>query len=104
MIRVASDNDVLVPTKGVFEFETHLIVQDILPRFIRDKLGNEDSDCIVLFCASSRNPFDILDSRGDDVAIASLDIFQSNGWEVIGKFLENFLIFFCCFLGRNMHG
>ena len=38
VIRVASDNDVLVPTKGVFEFETHLIVQDILSRFIRDKL------------------------------------------------------------------
>ena len=104
VIRVASDNDVLVPTKGVFEFETHLIVQDILPRFIGDKLGDEDSDCIVLFLSFLGNPFDILDSRGDDVAVAGLDIFQSNGWEVIGKFLENFLIFFCCFLGRNMHG
>ena len=42
MIRVASYNDVLVPTKGVFEFEAHLIVQDILPRFIGNKLGDED--------------------------------------------------------------
>ena len=93
MIRVASDNDVLVPTKGVFEFETHLIVQDILPRFIGDKLGDEDSDCIVLFLSFFGNSFDILDSRGNDIAVAGLDIFQSNGWEVIGKFLENFLVF-----------
>ena len=42
MIRVASGNDVLVPTKGIFEFETHLIMQDILPRFIWDKLEDED--------------------------------------------------------------
>ena len=75
MIRIASDNDILVPTTGVFEFETHLIVQDILPRFIRDKLGNEDSDCIVLFLSFLGNPFDILDSRGDDVAVAGLDVF-----------------------------
>ena len=40
MIRVASDNDVLMPTESVLEFEAHLIVQDILPRFIRDKLGD----------------------------------------------------------------
>ena len=100
MIRIASDNNVLVPTKGVFEFETHLIVQDILPRFIRDKLGDEDSDCIVLFLSFLGNPFDILDSRGDDVAVAGLDVLQSNGWEVIGKFLENFLVFLCCFLSR----
>ena len=39
MIGVASENDVLVATKGIFEFETHLIVQDILPRFIREELG-----------------------------------------------------------------
>ncbi len=92
-----------MPTKGVFEFETHLIVQDILPRFIGDKLGNEDSDCIVLFLSFLGNPFDILDSRRNDVTVAGLDVFQSNSGEVIGKFLENFLVFLCCFLSRNMY-
>ena len=96
MIRVASDNDVLVPTEGVFEFETHLIVQDILPRFIRDKLGYQDSDCIVLFLGILRDSFDILDSRGDDVAVAGLDIFQSNGWEVNRQILGGISWFFFC--------
>ena len=47
-----------------------------MPRFIRDKLGYQDSDCIVLFLGILRDPFDILDSRGDDVAVAGLDIFR----------------------------
>ncbi len=104
MIRVASDNDVFMPSESVFEFEAHLIVQDILPRFIRDKLRYKDSDCIVLFLGFLVYPFDILNARGNNVAVAGIDILQSDIWEVVGKFLKNFLVFFGRFFSRNVHG
>ncbi len=39
MIRVASYDDIFVPSECIFEFEAHLIVEDILPRLVRDELG-----------------------------------------------------------------
>ena len=71
MIRVASDNDVLVPTKGVFEFKTHLIVQDILPRFIRDKLGMRTT-CSGPLAIEDRASLDKMPSIGVFPAVSPL--------------------------------
>ena len=81
-----------------------MIVQDILPRLVRDKLWDEDCNGIVFLLGFLGDSFDILDARGDDVSVAGGDIFQSDIWEVIGKFLKNFLVFFSRFFSRNVHG
>ena len=73
-------------------------MQDILPRLVRDKLWDENCNGVVFLLSFLGDSFDILNARGDDVAVAGVDILQSDIWEVIGKFLKNFLVFFLPFL------
>ena len=66
-----------------------------------------DKDCkrLQFFClASWAIRLTYVNARGDDVAVAGIDILQSDIWEVIGKFLEDFLVFFRRFFSRNVHG
>ena len=81
-----------------------MIVQDILPRLVRDKLWDKDCNGVVFLFSFLGDSFDILDARGDDVAVAGIDILQSDIWEVIGKFLKDFLVLFGRFFSRNVHG
>ena len=79
-------------------------MQDILPRLVRDKLWDKDCNGVVFLLSFLGDSFDILNTRGDDVAVAGIDILQSDIWEVVGKLLKNFLVFFCRFFSRNVHG
>ena len=73
-------------------------MQDILPRLVRDKLWDENCNGVVFLLSFLGDSFDILNARGDDVAVAGVDILQSDIWEVIGKFPEEFLGLFLPFL------
>ena len=79
-------------------------MQDILPRLVWDELWYKDSNGIVFLLSFLGDSFDILNARGDDVAVAGIDILQSDIWELVGKFLKNFLVFLFRFFSRNVHG
>ena len=75
-----------------------------MPRFVRDKLGYKNCNRVVLFLGFLRNLSNISNCRCDNIAIAGINVFKSNIWEVIGKFMEDFLVFFLSLLSGNVHG
>ena len=46
-----------------------MIVKDILPRLVRDKLWDKDCNGVVFLLSFLGDSFDILNTRGDDVDV-----------------------------------